>query len=86
MIKVLDDVTGYKTSPGEQDDLALSLGERYPFLVVPVLQKRGLVASTKESRDVDLEKEPEAWIQSIYRSYKEKSLPLPIVSSGRLGS
>lgn len=86
MIKVLDDGTGYKTSAGEQDDLALSLGERYPFLVVPVLQKRGLVGSANESRDVDLENEPEAWIPSIYRAYKEKSLPPPIVPSGRLGS
>lgn len=86
MIKILDAVIGYSSKPGEEADLTDSLGERYPFLVVPALRKRGLVGNAKDSRDYDLEKDPESWIRSIYRSYEQETPPQPRVSPTRLGS
>jgi hypothetical protein len=83
MIKVLDTAIGYQRKSGQEIPLSDVLGERYPFLVVPVLRKRGLVGSARDSRYYDLENEPDAWIQSLYRSYRKDRSPdagdLPLI-------
>jgi len=86
MIRILDDVIGYRSEPGTEVDLAESLGQRYPSLVVPALRKRGLLGSAKDSRDPDLEKEPDPWIQSIYRTHQQEGPAQPMGSPARLGS